>query len=210
MHKFCGILLYGWPLLRKHPFGDVFLWYNQRMKKLLLLMLIVVAAALFFWSSPAEDNDPEDTSGTTVVGEFQPDPSTATFTFDEEVVTLSAGRSEAVDDVGLVTETELLSESATGDLNADGKPDKVVLLARSGGGSGTFIYAAAYVSGPVSYKGTNALFIGDRIAPQSISVTNGVATVRYLDRKPDEAFSAEPSVSTTKQFFYRNGELQER
>ena len=81
---------------------------------------------------------------------------------------------------------------------------------RYGSGSGTFIYAAAYLSGPVNYKGTEALFIGDRIAPQSVSISQGVVTVSYLDRKDDEPLSAEPTVSKNMQFVVRGGAFVER
>ena len=123
---------------------------------------------------------------------FRPDPTNATFS-------------------GIEGEATMLEEKAYGDLNADGKIDAVVLLAESGGGSGVFIYAAAYVSGPVHYKGSNAVFIGDRIAPQSVSVSSsGTATVKYLDRKEDEPFAAEPTVPATLELVYKNGELVEK
>lgn len=104
----------------------------------------------------------------------------------------------------------LLEEKAYGDLNNDIKEDTVVFLAESGGGSGIFIYAAAYVSGPVNYKATDAVFLGDRVSPQSISVKNGMATITYLDRKPDEPLAAEPTVPASKSFIYKDGELVER
>ena len=66
------------------------------------------------------------------------------------------------------------------------------------------------MSGPVNYKGSIATFLGDRVAPESISISKGVVTIKYLDRKEDEAFAAEPTVSVTKQFIYKNGELVEK
>ena len=137
---------------------------------------------------------------------FRPDASSAVFSFDEGEVTLSKGRSVSASG----EETSLLEEKAHGDINNDGKEDTVVFLARSGGGSGIFIYTAAYVSGPVNYKGTNAVFLGDRVAPQSISIRNGNITVTFLDRGPDEAFAAEPTIETTKELVYRNGSLEEK
>ena len=145
-------------------------------------------------------------------GVFHPDPSNATFIFDEEAITLSAGRNEKKVLPGntLVEETILLDKFAYGDINADGKEDTVLFLARYGAGSGTFIYLAAFVSGPVTYRGTEATFIGDRIAPQSVSINGGGVTVEYLDRGADEALAAEPTVATSKRFVYRAGEFQER
>ena len=145
-------------------------------------------------------------------GEFRPDPSSATFTFDGEVVTLSSGRSAkaVVPGSALVEETLLLDKFAYGDINADGKEDTLLLLARYGAGSGTFIYLAGFISGPVTYRGTEAVFIGDRITPQSISIGGGTITVSYLDREDNEAFAAEPTVKVSKRFVYKNGGFQER
>ena len=103
-----------------------------------------------------------------------------------------------------------MDKFAYGDLNADGKEDTVLLLTRYGAGSGIFIYLAAFTSGPVTYKGSKAIFIGDRIAPKSLSIKGDTVTVEYLDRKPDEAFATEPTVSASKQFTYKNGEFVEK
>lgn len=176
------------------------------MKKLLLI--IIVIAGLAFFSLRDRDSSPTTNTNT---GSSEVNPSNATFTFDDGSVTLSGGLGIKKDEENAFSETvEVLEERAMGDLNADGKPDAVLLLARSGGGSGVFIYAAAYVSGPVNYKGTNAIFLGDRISPQSITIANGVATVRFLDRNPDEAFAAEPTVPMSEEFVYRDGAFRER
>ena len=174
------------------------------MRKLLFFALLLIGVgALFTWRNSSETTavNPEPDNGSS----FRPDPSSATFNFGEEVVTLSKG-----ENVELGTETDLLQVTGYGDLNNDNKEDAVVLMARSGGGSGVFIYIAAYVSGPVSYKGTNAIYVGDRVSPQSISVQGGIATLTYLDREADEPFAAEPTVSTSKRFSYTNGEFVER
>lgn len=177
------------------------------MKKLILLIIIVAAAFFgyrFFQDRSSTTTGAPQTNNTANV---RPDASSASFSFDDEIVTLSRGKGVG-GDAG--EETSLLDETAYGDLNNDGKQDTAVLLARSGGGSGVFIYVATYVSGPVNYKGSNALFLGDRIAPQALTISNGVLTVTYLDRGEDEAFAAEPTISTKKEFIYRNGELQEK
>ena len=175
------------------------------MKKFFLFILIIAAGGFYLWDSgpsnyETKDNVPSDNTNA------KPDASNATFTFEDGLVTLAGGHKTEEGS----NETDLLEETAYGDLNGDSKDDAVVLLARSGPGSGVFIYAAAYVSGPVKYKGTNALFIGDRISPTSVSINNGVATVNYLDRNPDEAFAAEPTVPTSKQFIYKDGEFVEK
>jgi hypothetical protein len=178
------------------------------MKKILIPLIVIVALGAYF--ALRHEEPAADSTTTTVGAGYHPDASHATFIIEGEAVTLAQGEAETTDEsIGSVTETKLLQNEAYGDLNGDGKEDTVVLLSQSGGGSGTFIYAAAYVSGPVGYKGTEAVFIGDRIAPTSLSIAQGVATVSYLDRKPDDPMSAEPTVPTSKHFVYRNGEFAE-
>jgi len=163
--------------------------YNVSMKKILIVVVIIAALFYLFKDSKSEVKTtvPDNPDAT-----FRPDPTLATFS-------------------GLEGEVTILEEKAYGDINGDQKPDTAVLLAESGGGSGVFIYAAAYVSGPVNYKGTNAVFLGDRIAPQTVSINAaGVIKVSYLDRAPDEAFAAEPTISVSKELIYRNGSLSEK
>lgn len=176
------------------------------MKKLLFLIIVAAGLIFYFTRSPESASTPN----TDPIGSAEINPSNATFSFDDGSVTLTNGTGEKEDEeTGFKETVEILEERAIGDLNADGKNDAVLLLARSGGGSGVFIYAAAYISGPVNYKGTNAIFLGDRISPQSITIANGIATVRFLDRNPDEAFAAEPTMPKDEQFVYRDGAFRE-
>ena len=184
----------------------------REMKKIIVI-IVILAAAVFFYT--IRGKSPTEEVGTPQINEngaFRPDPSSATFIFDDGSIILSAGRNERSVTPGsaLVEETVLLDKFAYGDINADDKEDTVLFLARYGGGSGTFIYLAAFVSGPVTYRGSKATFIGDRISPQSISISRGIVTVEYLDRGPDEALVAEPTVRVSKQFVYKNGEFQEK
>jgi hypothetical protein len=79
-------------------------------------------------------------------------------------------------------------------------------LTQYSGGSGTFYYIAAVISYNNIYKGTNAILIGDRIAPQSTEFRNGEIIVNYADRKPGEPMTATPSVGTSEYFKIVNGE----
>ena len=181
------------------------------MKKIIIIAIVIVTAFFLF---TMRDNFLGSNNVPTInkTGTFHPDPSNATFIFDDESITLSEGRSEKVIVHGsaLTEETLMTDLLAYGDINSDNKEDVALLLTRSGGGSGTFIYLAAFVSGPVNYKGSEATFIGDRIAPQSISIKGNVVTVDYLDRKVDDSFTTEPTVHTSKQFIYKDRGFQEK
>lgn len=186
------------------------------MKKFILIIIFVIIGILvgyFIITSDKFKTDNQDAAqNTSEKGSFKPNPSNATFIFDDGAVTLSEGKIERIVAPGntLVEEIAVMDKLAYGDINNDKKDDTALLLARYGGGSGVFIYAAAFLSGPVNYKGSKVVFIGDRITPQSISIKDGTVIVNYLDRDPNEAFSAEPTIPMSKQFIYKNGEFQEK
>lgn len=179
----------------------------MNMKKLIIIIVIIGALGVLYMinrNTGAVVKTPEDNKSGEQTSKINP--ANATFELDEEKITLSNGKNVTEND-----ETTLLDFSAYGDVNGDKKEDVAVLMARSGGGSGLFIYVAAYTTTPTGYKGTNGIYLGDRIVPESILInTNGIITVNYLDRSPDEAFAAEPTISTSKQFVIRSGELVER
>jgi len=81
------------------------------------------------------------------------------------------------------------------DLNDDGKEDVVFLLTQTTGGSGTFYYVVGALATDDGYLGSEGVFLGDRIAPQTIQSDSGKSVVvTYADRKSGEDFSVAPSV----------------
>jgi len=90
--------------------------------------------------------------------------------------------------------TQYFGNEASGDLNGDGVPDVAFLLTRSGGGSGTFYYVVAAIKTINGYQGTNAVLLGDRVAPQSTQIENEKIIVNYADRAAGEPMTARPSV----------------
>ncbi|MBI2673784.1 MAG: hypothetical protein HYX23_00695 [Candidatus Zambryskibacteria bacterium] len=182
------------------------------MKKVIVIMVVIVIAAFLYVARNNPSAPVIETSAPNETGAFRPDPSNATFTLDNESITLSKGKNSrsVVPGSALIEETNLMDKFAYGDINADNKEDTVLFLARYGGGSGIFVYLAGYVSGPVTYRGSVAMFIGDRIIPQSIDVSRGIVTIKYLDRQAGEALAAEPTVLASKQFIFKNGEFVER
>jgi hypothetical protein len=78
------------------------------------------------------------------------------------------------------------------------------LLTYEPGGSGTFFYVAAALNTPDGYAGSEAFLLGDRIAPQSTNIDEGltargtyrqnVIVVNYADRLPGEPFTTSPSI----------------
>jgi hypothetical protein len=99
---------------------------------------------------------------------------------------------------------------ATGDLNGDGVDDTAFIVTSSPGGSGTFYYVVAALKvADGGYQGTNAILLGDRIAPQTTQIKDGQLIVNYADRKPSEPMSAKPSIGVSKYLRVVDGQLQE-
>lgn len=85
------------------------------------------------------------------------------------------------------------------DFDGDGVKDTAQIVVENSQGTGVFYYFVAELKGGQSQK----FFIGDRIAPQSTSIDeNGIVTVAYADRKPEESFTIAPSVGKSIRLFY--------
>jgi heat shock protein HslJ len=90
--------------------------------------------------------------------------------------------------------TRYFGNEARRDLNGDGREDVVFLLTQETGGTGVFYYVVAALDTAQGYRGSQAVLLGDRIAPQSTEIgTNNIVTVSYADRAPDESFATPPS-----------------
>lgn len=182
------------------------------MKKPFVLIIIILAAGLLWYLVHKTTNTPIPTTGTSTAQTStlaaHPDPKNASFQFEDSAVQLKDGVNQTpVEGSAMVERTELADVVGYGDLNNDSKEDTGVILIQSGGGTGIFFYVAGFASSPTGYKGTNALFLGDRISPKSITIKNGLMTVTYLDRKETDPFSTEPTIPTTKVFKFSKGNL---
>ena len=115
-------------------------------------------------------------------------------------VTLVNGISEvpAAPGSSSVTTTRYFGNEAIGDLNGDGVPDVAFLLTQDSGGSGTFYYVVVALKTAAGYRGTNAVLLGDRIAPQTTEIKDGELIVNYADRALGEPMTAQPSVGVSK------------
>jgi hypothetical protein len=177
-------------------------------KSLALVVLVAAGAALFFllprFKNPTGGITNTMPSSTAVVF----DPLNAAYTIDGSVVNLvngSASEEAAPGSVEMIV-TKVFGQPTVGDINGDGKADAAVILVRDGGGSGTFYYAVVAINNSEenvtgsgnSALGTNAIFLGDRIAPDTMQIANGIVTVNYADRTAGEPMSATPSVGVSK------------
>jgi len=137
------------------------------------------------------------------------DPLDATYIVEGQEVRLVAGRGEAKSAPGPAAKitTSAFGKPVYGDLDGDGEDDAALLLVQQPGGTGTFHYVAAALHVNGAYRGTNAVLLGDRIAPQNIAIRNGLVVVNYADRRPGEPMSNPPSVGKSKYLILRNSTL---
>lgn len=155
-------------------------------------------------SSPtASATQPVPTATPIVVASYRD----VTYVVDGKPVALKNGVLEVESAPGSASKitTRVFGNEATGDLNGDGQADVAFVLTQSPGGSGTFYYVVAALKTGTAYTGTNAVLLGDRIAPQTTRVVNGVIEVNYADRKPGEPMTAQPSVGVTKRLQVTEG-----
>ncbi|MFA5830350.1 MAG: hypothetical protein WC878_00810 [Candidatus Paceibacterota bacterium] len=105
----------------------------------------------------------------------------------------------------------IFGEPVYGDLNDDKKEDAALLLVNNPGGSGTLYYAVLAINGENGYKATNAIFLGDRIASQTVEIREGHALYNFTERKPGEPMETTSSVGKSFWVFYNKttGEINE-
>jgi hypothetical protein len=133
------------------------------------------------------------------------------FIVDGEPVTLTAGISEVRPsaDSATVIVTRLFGEPVPTDLDGDGDLDAAVFLSRDNGGSGIFYYVAASLNEDGLYRGTTAILMGDRVAPQTLEVRGPLIIANYADRNPGEPMTARPSLGVSKYLRIEDGDLKE-
>jgi len=160
------------------------------MKKILVIVIVLVA--LFFGGRYLFVGIQESK---VVIS----DPFNTTYLINEEPFTLVNGsfEKEIVPGSAIKDKVSVFGEPVFGDIDNDGDDDAVLILVNDQGGSGTFYYAAIAVNIDGEYKGTDTIFLGDRIAPQTFRIINSRAEVNYVERGPGEPFSVQPSFGKT-------------
>lgn len=175
-------------------------------KKLLfgiLSLIIIFIIAFVYYRETTED---------ATMKIFYGDPLNATYTIDEAEYPLKDGKSEMEAAPGSTEKitTEIFGEPVSGDLNEDGIGDYSMFLVQRTGGTGSFYFVVSAISrkdGKVA--GTNAVYLGDRIAPQNIEVKDGEIIANYADRYEGERMNVKPSLGVSKYIRLLDGVLKD-
>lgn len=178
------------------------------MKKTLVLFLAVMAilgAGLYAWRSMQNEDLPGGSQ--TPEKDFK----NISYEIEGQSIVLTNGKSEIETAPGSVSKiiTQYFGNEVKGDFDTNNTEDVSFLLTQKGGGSGTFYYVVVALKTPNGYTGTNAVFLGDRIAPQTTEFRDRQIIVNYADRKKSEPMSAEPSVGISRYFKIENNKLIE-
>ena len=124
----------------------------------------------------------------------------------DQAIHLVNGKYENKD---LQIELTLSQFTLDADLNADGTADHAAILSLSTGGSGVFSILSAILDEGGASTPLLSYTIDDRIKVTGISAADGVIRVDYLGRTPEQPFSDEPTVPTTRYFTVSEGEIVE-
>jgi len=174
---------------------------NQTNKTLIVLVVMLLAGISAFYVYQKPIQEVQD-----VVFDYK----NISYQIDGKTVLLKNGLSEVIiPDSSSKSTTRYFGNEVTADMNGDGIEDVAFLLTQNNGGSGTFYYIVGAIKNGEIYTGTNAILLGDRIAPQTTEFKEGMVIVNYADRKIDEPMTTEPSIGVSRYFKVEGGKLIE-
>jgi len=120
----------------------------------------------------------------------------------QRVVTLVDGQYEAPGELWV----RLLPWMAFGDLNGDGLEDAAILLAESGGGSGTFVSLVAVINQNGQPLQSGTVTIDDRPAISGVEITAGKIEVTGLIHSMSDPFCC-PTLSVSQNYILDGEQL---
>lgn len=174
-------------------------------RALVLLLLVGIFVSMVYFSQTNNKLIIQPSNKTSDVQ----DAKNTTYIVDGRLITLKDGSSEIDLGEGGIISTKLFSSRLIGDINNDTYEDVVVILTQETSGTGIFYYVALAMGAGEVYHGTNSIFLGDRIAPQTEEYKKGIVIVNYVDREPGQSMSDEPSRGVSKYLTWEEDKLKE-
>lgn len=138
-------------------------------------------------------------------------PEEACYIIEKQEICLVNGRHEAAAAPGSAAtiKTSIFSRPVYGDLDGNANDDAAFFMVQNSGGSGVFYYVAAAMNINGAFTGTHAVFLGDRISPQTIQIQDGVIIVNYAERKAGEPMATPPSMGVSRYWMVKENRLME-
>lgn len=168
-------------------------WYTFLMNKLLIG---AIAAIIVIGGFLALNSNLYQSKQTTPPADYK----NATFLIEGQKVKLENGVAETAAAPGSASKitTRYFGNEIKTDLDGDGREDVAFILTQDRGGSGTFFYAVAALNTGNGYVGSDGYLLGDRIAPQSTTMSQNprqkyVVVFNYAVRAPGEPMTTAPS-----------------
>jgi hypothetical protein len=171
------------------------------MKKSYLVLAVIVIIAILLITITISRATPSRNEPSKII--TLSDAAQITYSVEGEQITLKDGIfvREAAPGSAAKETFALFGEPTQGDIDGDGDLDQAIYLTRDSGGSGTFFYVVVARNDGGKYIGTNAMFLGDRIAPQNITFIDGKMVANFAERKLGESFAVPPSVGKSVTIF---------
>lgn len=85
------------------------------------------------------------------------------------------------------TPKQYFGNEALGDLNADGKDDVAFIISRNDDERGVLYYLTTALASENGKQGTNLIFLGEKIQPENIAITEGIISISYTDLSNPES-----------------------
>ncbi len=138
-------------------------------------------------------------------------PYDTTYNIWGEDITFRGGESKVSIAPGSSVEvvTKYFGNDVRFDFDHDGREDTAFMLTQETGSTGIFFYVTAVLNTEKGKVGLDGVFIGDRIAPQSMYMESGeVLVINFAERRVGQSFAESPTVGKTIKVKYDTDTLQ--
>jgi hypothetical protein len=165
-------------------------------KKLIITLLLIIGVLLLvgiYLVKPTKDEVKEEV----YFDETKPDVKNMIYDVEGTIFELKNGEAEYKfsEDSETTNSLVIFGEPVYGDVDKDGDEDTALWLVNDPGGTGKFYYAVLVLNNGDVYKTTNTVFLGDRIAPQTLEIKPEGVVYNFAERSPEDPMTAEPSVA---------------
>lgn len=170
-------------------------------KKLFILVLVVIILATLYWAyktNPKQKNGEQNND----VMSFVANPKNCSYRINKQNIQLVNGYAEEDVAPNSITKTitRYFGNEVSADFNNDGTLDTAFILTQSLGDATPFYYLAVALSDKGRCRGSNAVLLGDRIAPRTTEFINGNITANYITRDANETMTETPSIGASRYF----------